>query len=139
MALTYSVSPSLHKQGDIRVGKKRVLVVDDMTSIRQIISALLKSLGHESIEASSGAMALSLVQASKFDLVLSDWNMPGMTGSEVVAAIRQIDQAIPIVMVTAEANRNRIMEMQALGVNGYLLKPFSQQALIAVVKKTLAG
>jgi two-component system chemotaxis response regulator CheY len=115
--------------------KKRVLVVDDMGSIRQVITALLKAAGCEAEQASSGALALELMKKSKFDLVLSDWNMPGMTGSEFVTAIRAGDQAIPIVMVTAEADRQRIIELQALGVNGYLLKPFKQQALLTVLAK----
>jgi two-component system chemotaxis response regulator CheY len=119
------------------MGKKRILVVDDMGSIRQVIVALLKSTGYEAVEASSGAMALQLMQQTKFDLVLSDWNMPGMTGSELVTAIRQKDSAIPVVMVTAEADRQRVLELQALGVNGYLLKPFKQQALLTVMEKIL--
>jgi len=121
------------------MGHKRVLVVDDMTSIRQVITALLKASGYETAEASSGAMALQLMQTTRFDLVLSDWNMPGMTGSELVTAIRQKDTAIPIIMVTAEADRQRILELQAIGVNGYLLKPFKQQALLNILGKVFPG
>ena len=115
--------------------QKRVLIVDDMGSIRQVISALLKASGYETTQASSGALALELMKKTKFDLVLSDWNMPGMTGSEFVTAIRATDRVMPIVMVTAEADRERIMELQAIGVNGYLLKPFKQQALLTVLAK----
>jgi two-component system chemotaxis response regulator CheY len=117
--------------------KKRILVVDDMGSIRQVITALLKSCGYDTVEASSGAMALQLMQTTKFDLVLSDWNMPGMTGTELVTAIRLKDAAIPVVMVTAEADRQRVLEMQSIGVNGYLIKPFKQQSLLTVVAKIL--
>jgi two-component system chemotaxis response regulator CheY len=115
--------------------QKRVLVVDDMGSIRQVITALLKESGYETAQASSGIQALELMKKTKFDLVLSDWNMPGMTGSEFVTAIRATDRVMPIVMVTAEADRERIMELQAIGVNGYLLKPFKQQALLTVLAK----
>ena len=117
------------------MSQKRILVVDDMTSIRQVIMALLNASGHLPVEASSGVMALQLMQQTKFDLVLSDWNMPGMTGSELVTAIRAKDLAIPIVMITAEADRQRVLELQSLGVNGYLLKPFKQQTLINVLGK----
>lgn len=115
--------------------QKRVLVVDDMGSIRQVITALLKASGYEAAQASSGLQALELMQKTKFDLVFSDWNMPGMTGSEFVTAIRAKDRVIPVVMVTAEADREKIMEMQVIGVNGYLLKPFKQEALLAVLAK----
>ena len=115
--------------------KKRVLVVDDMGSIRQVISALLKDSGYECVQASGGALALDLMKKTKFDLVLSDWNMPGMTGSEFVTAIRATDRVMPVVMITAEADRAKILEMQAIGVNGYLLKPFKQQSLLTVLAK----
>lgn len=117
--------------------QKRILIVDDMGSIRQVIAALLKDSGYETAQASSGALALELLKKTQFDLVLSDWNMPGMSGSEFVTAIRAKDQLIPVVMVTAEADRARILEMQAIGVNGYLIKPFKQQALLAVLAKIL--
>ncbi len=115
--------------------KKRVLVVDDMGSIREVITALLKASGYETAQASSGILALELMKKTQFDLVLSDWNMPGMTGSEFVTAIRAKDRVMPVVMVTAEADRDRVLEMQAIGVNGYLLKPFKQQALLTVLAK----
>jgi two-component system chemotaxis response regulator CheY len=121
-------------KGEI-MSQKRVLVVDDMGSIRQVIMALLKASGFEAADASSGVMALQLMEHTKFDLVLSDWNMPGMTGSELVTAIRAKNQSIPIIMVTAEADRQRVLELQALGVNGYLLKPFKQQALLTILGK----
>lgn len=115
--------------------QKRVLVVDDMSSIRQVIVTLLKASGYETADAGSGELALQLMQKSKFDLVLSDWNMPGMTGAEFVSAIRSKDKVVPVVMITAEADRQRILEMQSIGVNGYLLKPFKQQALLNVLGK----
>jgi len=120
------------------MAQKRVLVVDDTTSIRQAITALLKVSGYEAAEASTGDLALQLMQNSKFDLLLTDWNMPGMSGAELVKTIRATDRVIPIVMVTAEADRQKIMELQAIGVNGYLLKPFKQQALLTVLAKIFA-
>lgn len=118
---------------------KRILVVDDMGSIRQVICALLKESGYDTVDAGSGASALQLLDSGKFDLVLSDWNMPGMTGSELVAAIRQRHGAIPIVMVTAEADRQKVLELQSLGINAYLIKPFKQQALLTVVTKIIGA
>lgn len=114
---------------------KHVLIVDDMGSIRQVIAALLKASGYETTQASGGAQALDLMKKTKFDLVLSDWNMPGMSGSEFVTAIRAQDRVMPVVMVTAEADRQRVLEMQAIGVNGYLIKPFKQQSLLTVLAK----
>jgi two-component system, chemotaxis family, chemotaxis protein CheY len=134
-------NPNLYRCSDQSgefMAQKRVLVVDDTTSIRQAITALLKVSGYEAAEASTGDLALQLMQNSKFDLLLTDWNMPGMSGAELVKAIRATDRVIPIVMVTAEADRQKIMELQAIGVNGYLLKPFKQQALLTVLAKIFA-
>ena len=117
--------------------RKRILVVDDMLSIRGVIAALLRGCGYEAVEAGSGNIALQLMRNHKFDLVLSDWNMPGLTGAEFVSAVRAEDSVTPVVMVTAEAHRERILEMKNIGVSGYLLKPFKQQALLEVVRKVL--
>lgn len=117
--------------------QRRILVVDDMASMRSVISALLKARGHDVTQADSGDRALMLMESKHFDLVLSDWNMPGMTGTQLVSAIRSKDKATPVVMVTAEAERERILEMRQIGVNGYLLKPFKQDALLSVVDKIL--
>lgn len=108
---------------------RRILVVDDMTSIRSVVLALLKSEGFEAMGAGSGQSALDLLSKKQFDLVLSDWNMPEMNGSELVQKIRATHKTLPIVMVTAENDPGRVTELRDLGVNGYLIKPFKPAAL----------
>ncbi|WP_374265322.1 response regulator [Zoogloea sp.] len=116
---------------------RRVLVVDDMNAVRSVICALLKNEGYEALAAASGQLALDLLAKGRFDLVLSDWNMPGMNGATLVGQIRALHARLPIVMITAENDPKRIVEMRDLGVNGYLLKPFKPAALLAVVDKVL--
>ena len=119
----------------------RVLVVDDMSTIRRIVKAVVTAEGHEAWEAESGQAALNSMTARRYDLVLSDWNMPGMTGTELVRAMKA-DPAlagIPVVMLTAEADRGKIMELAAIGVAGYVLKPFKPETLIKVLGSTLKG
>lgn len=116
------------------VGKK-VLVVDDMTAIRQVIMAHLKSVGCEPLGVSNGRVALDLLARRRFDLVLSDWNMPGMDGTQLVTAIRAKDKTIPIVMVTAEGDPKLLQALRELGINGYIIKPFKPQALLKLLQK----
>ena len=114
---------------------KRVLVVDDMATIRHILMVLLKNEGFECAGASNGRVALDMLSKRGFDLVLCDWNMPGMNGTELVKKIRAAHKALPIVMVTAEDEPERVMELRKLGVAGYIIKPFKPQALIAVLRR----
>jgi len=116
------------------VGKK-VLVVDDMTAIRQVIMAHLKSVGCEPLGVSNGRVALDLLARRPFDLVLSDWNMPGMDGTQLVTAIRARNKTIPIVMVTAEGDPKLLETLRELGINGYIIKPFKPQALLKLLQK----
>ena len=119
----------------------RVLVVDDMSTIRRIVKAVVTAEGHEAWEAESGQAALNSMAARRYDLVLSDWNMPGMTGTELVRTMKA-DPAlagIPVVMLTAEADRGKIMELASIGVAGYVLKPFKPETLIRVLGSTLKG
>lgn len=118
---------------------KSVLVVDDMLSIRTVITSLLRSSGYKTMEAGSGNLGFQLMQSNSFDLIISDWNMPGLTGAQFVSAIRTKDAVIPVVMVTAEAGRECILEMRKIGVNGYILKPFKPQALLDLVDRILTG
>ena len=119
----------------------RVLVVDDMSTIRRIVKAVETAEGHEVWEADSGQAALNSMSVRSYDLVLSDWNMPGMTGTELVRAMKA-DPAlagVPVVMLTAEADRSKIMELAAIGVAGYVLKPFKPETLIRALRATLKG
>jgi two-component system chemotaxis response regulator CheY len=109
-----------------------VLVVDDAATMRRIIRSLLRELGLKNVrEAEDGEMALAELKRQKADLVVSDWNMPKMTGIELLRAIRQ-DGALkdtPVLMVTAESKKENIIEAIQAGVNNYIVKPFNSKTL----------
>ena len=116
----------------------KILVVDDFSTMRRIVKNLLGDLGFTNItEADDGKTAWPLLQASSFDFVVTDWNMPGMTGIELLKTIRA-DARIgktPVLMVTAEAQRDQIIEAAQAGVNGYIIKPFNAQTLKEKIDK----
>ena len=110
----------------------RVLVVDDFSTMRRIIKNLLTDLGfNNTVEADDGNSALVVLRREPVDLVITDWNMPGMSGIELLRAIRADDQlrTMPVLMVTAEAKREQIIDAAQAGVNGYIIKPFTAQTL----------
>jgi two-component system chemotaxis response regulator CheY len=114
----------------------RVLVADDSSTMRKIILRSLQAVGVPSaIEASDGAEATTLFEPGKFDLILTDWNMPGKTGLEVVKEIRGQDANIPIIMITTEAEKSRVVEAVQAGVSDYLIKPFTAETLKAKLEK----
>lgn len=119
------------------MAKRHILIVDDMSSIRIAMSTLLKQNGYEPVQASSAQGALEVLRRQPIHLVLSDWNMPGMNGTDFVRALREDFPMMPVVMVTAESDRNRILELRELGVLGYLLKPFKPESLLAMMLKIL--
>ncbi len=116
----------------------RILVVDDFSTMRRIVRNLLTDLGYSNItEADDGKTAWPLLQAGSFDFVVTDWNMPGMTGFELLQTIRA-DARIgktPVLMVTAEAQRDQIIAAAQAGVNGYIIKPFTAQTLKEKIDK----
>jgi len=119
----------------------KILVVDDFEPMRKITAEHLKKMGAQNISmASNGAEALKLVQNQHFDIVISDWNMPVMSGLELLKAIRASEKlhALPVMMITAEAERERIMEAIANGVSDLLVKPYSAGNLHDRVQKALA-
>ena len=110
----------------------RILIVDDFSTMRRIVKNLLNDLGFtNTAEADDGTTALVELQKAKFDLVVTDWNMPGMPGIDLLKAIRADDKLkhLPVLMVTAEAKREQIIEAAQAGVNGYIIKPFTAQTL----------
>lgn len=112
----------------------KILVVDDFSTMRRIIKSLLQGLGFTNIhEANDGLTALPKIRSEQFDLVLTDWNMPGMDGLEMVKAIRADQDPlvanVPILMVTAETKREQIVAAAQAGINGYVVKPFTAVAL----------
>ncbi len=116
----------------------RILVVDDFSTMRRIVRNLLADLGYTNVtEADDGKTAWPLLQAGNFDFVVTDWNMPGMTGFDLLQAIRG-DARIaktPVLMVTAEAQRDQIVAAAQAGVNGYVIKPFTAQTLKEKIDK----
>jgi two-component system chemotaxis response regulator CheY len=110
----------------------RILVVDDFSTMRRIIRNLLGELGFENIEeADDGATAMPLLDSQPFDLLVLDWNMPGVPGIDVLKWVRAHERlsAMPILMVTAEAKREQIVEAAQAGVSGYVVKPFTAATL----------
>ncbi len=116
----------------------KILIVDDFSTMRRIIKNLLRDLGFtNTVEADDGTTALPILQAGSIDFLVTDWNMPGMTGIELLRAVRADDKlkTIPVLMVTAEAKRDQIISAAQAGVNGYVVKPFTAVALKEKIEK----
>ena len=112
--------------------KMKILVVDDMSTMRRIVKSIIKQLGFANVEeAENGQEALDKLRAESFGFVISDWNMPVMTGIELLRAIRADDKlkAIPVLMVTAEAQKENLVEAIKAGVSNYIVKPFTAEVL----------
>lgn len=112
--------------------KMKFLVVDDFSTMRRIIINLLKELGYSNIEeAEDGAVALKRLQGESFDFVVTDWNMPNMTGLELLTSIRADAKLknMPVLLVTAEAKNDNIVAAAQAGANGYIVKPFTAATL----------
>ncbi|MGW8309659.1 MAG: response regulator [Thiogranum sp.] len=110
----------------------KILVVDDFPTMRRITRSLLRDLGfNNTLEADDGDAALPVLRSGSVDLLLTDWNMPGMSGIELLRMVRaEADLAsLPVLMMSAESRRERIIEATRAGVNGYLVKPFDAVTL----------
>ena len=110
----------------------KILAVDDFSTMRRIVKNLLRQLGYNNVsEAEDGAMALGLLQKEPFDFVISDWNMPNMTGLELLKAIRADSNLkdIPVLLITAEALKENVVAAVKAGANGYIVKPFTPDTL----------
>lgn len=118
----------------------KLLLVDDSRTMRNIMKKTLESLGAvEFSEASDGVEALKVIAAtpSGFNLVVIDWNMPNMDGITLIHKIREQDKKTPLMMVTTEAEKSRVMEAIKAGVNNYAVKPFTPEILLEKVQQTL--
>lgn len=110
----------------------KILVVDDFSTMRRIVKNLLRDLGFTNIsEADDGNTALPMLQGGDFDFVVTDWNMPGMQGIDLLKAIRADSSLshIPVLLITAEAKKEQIVMAAQAGVNGYIVKPFTAATL----------
>lgn len=120
----------------------RFLVVDDFSTMRRIIKNFLTDLGYANVaEADDGKTALPVLKAGGIDFLITDWNMPGMPGLELLKEVRNdpATKKLPVLMVTAEAKREQIVEAAQAGVNGYVVKPFTAQTLKEKIDKILAS
>ena len=118
----------------------KILVVDDFSTMRRIIKNLLRDLGFtNTVEADDGKTALPILQAGGIDFLVTDWNMPGMTGIDLLKAVRSDSELIdlPVLMVTAEAKREQIIMAAQAGVNGYVIKPFTAATLEEKIEKII--
>ena len=116
----------------------RIMLIDDSKTMRSIQKAVLAQIGVTEIEeACDGQDALSKVNAFKPDLILVDWNMPNMDGLTFVRAYRQFNKSTPLVMVTTEAEKARVIEAIKAGVNNYVVKPFTPDLLSQRIQETL--
>ncbi|MGL5007937.1 MAG: chemotaxis response regulator CheY [Plesiomonas sp.] len=110
----------------------KILIVDDFSTMRRIVKNLLRDLGFNNThEADDGTSALPMLRSGGFDFVVTDWNMPGMQGIDLLKVIRADESLrhLPVLMVTAEAKREQIIEAAQAGVNGYIVKPFTAAIL----------
>jgi two-component system chemotaxis response regulator CheY len=120
----------------------RILVVDDFSTMRRIIKNFLTDLGYNNVaEADDGKTALPILKTGNIDFLITDWNMPGMPGLELLKEVRNdpATKKLPVLMVTAEAKREQIVEAAQAGVNGYVVKPFTAQTLKEKIDKILAS
>ena len=124
-----------------RAGKDsmmKILLVDDSKTMRNIQKSVLSQLGYTEIEeACDGQDALSKVGAFQPDLLLVDWNMPNMDGLSFIKVYRQQNKATPVIMVTTEAEKSRVIEAIKAGVNNYVVKPFTPDLLGQRIRETL--
>ena len=110
----------------------KILIVDDMQTMRRLLRSALNDLGYTNVvDADGGTSALSLLESGDFSLLITDWNMPGMEGIDLLKAVRANDKlkSLPVLMVTAEAKKEQILEAAEAGVNGYVVKPFQPAQL----------
>lgn len=116
----------------------KILVVDDFATMRRIMKNILKQIGFTNIiEADDGTTALAELQKTSVDLIISDWNMPKMTGLDLLKAVRSSDNLknLPFLMVTAEAQKQNVIDAVQAGVSNYVVKPFTAEAISDKLKK----
>ena len=116
----------------------KILIVDDFSTMRRIVKNLLRDLGFTNTsEADDGLTALPMLQSGKYDFLVTDWNMPGMQGIDLLKAVRADANlaSLPVLMVTAESKKDQIVEAAQAGVNGYVVKPFTAATLKEKIDK----
>lgn len=120
--------------------KMRILVVDDFATMRKVIRNLLRQIGYqEVIEAEDGVSALRELRSQRIDFIISDWNMPNMSGIDFLRAVRADSElsSIPFLMVTAESLKDNVVEAVKAGVSNYIVKPFTAEVLNEKIEKII--
>lgn len=116
----------------------RVLIVDDFATMRRILRNILKQIGYTRIlEADDGTTALEMLKKEKVDLIISDWNMPKMTGLDLLKTVRASSESkgLPFLMVTAEAQKQNVIDAVKAGVSNYIVKPFTPEQIAEKIEK----
>ncbi|KGE70707.1 response regulator [Spirochaeta lutea] len=119
---------------------KTILVVDDSSAVRQSVSFILEQAGYEVIQAIDGLDGVTKTKSRKFDLIITDVNMPNLDGIGLVRQVREnpSNKFLPIVVLTTEAQKDKMEEGKAAGATGWIVKPFDADKLLGVVKKLIA-
>lgn len=117
------------------------MVVDDSSVMRKVLTGALSRVSIDDVdEACDGQEAVDLINAgNSYDIVLMDWNMPNMSGIDAVRAIRGLGNTVPIIMVTTEAEKERVIEAVKSGANSYIIKPFSPQAIVSKLQEVITA
>ncbi|KMY68967.1 histidine kinase [Desulfocarbo indianensis] len=121
--------------------KMKVLVVDDFSTMRRIVKNILRQLGFDNIvEADDGETAVGKLESERIDFIISDWNMPKMSGLELLKWVRNHDEFkdLPFLMVTAEAQKENVLEAVKAKVSNYIVKPFTAETLSEKIEKIFA-
>jgi two-component system chemotaxis response regulator CheY len=118
---------------------KKILSVDDSASVRQMVTFTLEAAGYQVAQAGDGAEALAYLKTSPVDMIVTDLNMPNLNGIDLIRQVRTLPafKFVPIVLLTTESDEAKKQEGKAAGATGWIVKPFKQEQLLAVVKKLL--
>lgn len=117
--------------------KATILIVDDSKSIRNLLAVTFESAGHSTVKAEDGMDALRFLDGTAYDIIVTDYHMPNMDGLKLISKIRAIEgyKKTPIIFLSTESQRDKIVEAKNLGANGWLIKPFAPERLLEVLNK----
>ncbi|PLX84132.1 MAG: two-component system response regulator [Desulfuromonas sp.] len=118
---------------------KKILIVDDSSTVRQVLRLTLENAGFQTIEAADGTVALAKLGSERFDMMITDLNMPNLDGIDLIKAIRQSpeNRFVPIIMLTTESAEDKKQQGKAAGASGWIVKPFKPEQLLKAVKMVL--
>lgn len=118
---------------------KRILIVDDSESIREVVCFTLENAGHEVVKGVDGLDAMKYLDGSKFDLIITDLHMPNMDGIEFIRRVREMAdyQYVPILFLTTESQTSKKMEAKEAGATGWIIKPFVPEKLLMAINKVV--